>query len=140
MTYSIRQVDASHENIRQILVRLHKDTFIDPLPDFLVGTWWIAYCDETPVGFCGLTSVASWPNAGYLSRTGVLLKHRGKGLQKRLIKVRASKARKDGLQWLISATYNNVPSSNSLIGCGFKMYKPNIPWLASGSLYWRKKL
>ena len=53
---------------------------------------------------------------------------------------RVDKARRLGWNWLITDTYDNPASSNSLISCGFKLYDPNVPWGTKGALYWRKKL
>jgi hypothetical protein len=41
---------------------------------------------------------------------------------------------------LITDTYLNPASSNSLISCGFRLFEPSNPWGARGTLYWRKKL
>lgn len=105
-----------------------------------VGWWWIVYDGEKPIGFAGLYPSAKWGDAGYLCRSGVLPSHRGRGLQKRLIRVRERKARALGMKWLISDTYENPPSSNSLIACGYRTYHPSEPWGADGVTYWRKRV
>jgi len=137
----IRQVDTIFEKHILALTRLHELCFpSDDMPDFKKGYWWIAYDDSEPVGFCGLTHVQSWDSAGYLNRGGMIRTHRGKGMQRRMINVRVNKARKVGWSWLISATRENIPSSNNLIACGFKLYNPNYEWLDGHSLYWIKKI
>jgi hypothetical protein len=62
------------------------------------------------------------------------------GLQKRLIRVRERMARELGWAWLITDTFQNPPSANSLISCGFKNFAPTKPWGFAGANYWRKKL
>jgi GNAT superfamily N-acetyltransferase len=105
-----------------------------------VGCWWVVYDGDKPVGFAGMYRSRRWGDAGYLCRSGILPAYRGRGLQKRLIRVRERKARKAGMTWLISDTYENPPSANSLISCGYKTYQPVAPWAGDGTTYWRKKL
>lgn len=105
-----------------------------------VGWWWIAYDGTQPIGFAGLYQSRAWRDAGYLCRSGVLPAYRGRGLQKRLIRVREQLARRCGMHWLISDTYENPPSANSLIACGYRTYQPRNPWGADGVTYWRRKL
>lgn len=137
----IRQVNTLFAKYIEQLTDLHKQCFpADDMPEFTKGYWWIAYDDNKPVGFCGLTHVQSWDSAGYLSRGGVIATHRGKGLQRKFINVRIRKARKVGWTWLISATRDNIPSSNNLIKCGFKLYDPQKEWLANHALYWIRKV
>ncbi len=76
----------------------------------------------------------------YLCRSGVVPEHRGKGLQKRLIRVRETYARNMAMNWVISDTTCNPPSANSLIACGFKLYEPAQPWGNRSTIYWRKRL
>jgi GNAT superfamily N-acetyltransferase len=104
------------------------------------GWWWIADNESADVGFAGLVQSRQWNDAGYLCRAGVRHSARGKGLQKRLIQVRERKARAVGLRYLVTDTWNNPASANSLIACGFRMYLPRRPWAGEGALYWRKSI
>lgn len=105
------------------------------------GYWWVAYADDTPVGFAGLRSSSQFANCGYLCRAGVLPKMRGRGVQKRMIQARVNYARRLGWQWLLTDTANhNSPSANALIACGFRLYTPSAPWGLPGANYWRKKI
>jgi hypothetical protein len=45
-----------------------------------------------------------------------------------------------GWNWLISDTYKNPPSANSLISCGYRTFAPSRPWGFDGAIYWRKKI
>lgn len=124
-----------------ILKRLQRECLpCDEIYDVSTGYWWIAYMDGTPIGFCGLKQLPQWPQTGYLCRAGVIPLFRGRGIQKRLIRVRMAYARRIGLENLVSDTHQNPASANSLIACGFKTYEPMNPWAFEDSIYWIHKL
>lgn len=105
------------------------------------GWWWIAYGDANePIGFGGIVPSSRWSDCGYLCRAGIVESARGKGIQKRLIRIRVRQALQNGWNWVITDTFENPASANSLIACGFKMFEPTNPWGAKGTLYWRLKL
>jgi ribosomal protein S18 acetylase RimI-like enzyme len=104
------------------------------------GWWWIAYDGPLAVGFAALHESVQWCDTAYLSRSGVMPYHRGQGLQKRLLLVRELKARRLKYRWLVTDTYRNPASSNSLISRGFRMYTPSKPWGFEEATYWRKEL
>lgn len=140
--YTIRQVNTRDPEISALLVRMQRDCLPGdtPLPPH-TGYWWIAYSETgEPAAFASMKASMRWSETGYLSRSGVLLHHRGRGLQKRLIRVRARKAKEIGWLWLLSDTSENPESSNSLISCGFRMYEPREPYGLKTSIYWRKEL
>ena len=123
------------------ILRMQQETFPnDEKVSADEGFWWFAYDGKTVVGFCGMTHVESWPYTGYISRVGVLPSHRGKGLQRRLMRACERKARDLGWGRLISSTYNNPPSTNNFILLGYKAYEPTIRWGADGTNYWIKEL
>lgn len=138
--FSIRRVDGLKES--QLLKDLQKTILpYDREETTNTGWWWIARtADGFPAAFCGMKRSSKWSDTVYLCRAGVLRDFRGHGLQARLIRVRALKAKELGMNWLVSDTYDNPASSNSLINCGFKLYDPSSPWGAKGTLYWRKRL
>jgi GNAT superfamily N-acetyltransferase len=139
--FSVRQVDGSLENQAALLHWLQLETLSGDTPlTTIVGWWWILYQDDRPIGFCSLRRSAQWGDTGYLCRAGILPKYRGKGLQKRLIRVRERQAKRLKMNWLITDTYNNPASANSIIACGFRMFTPSKPWGADETCYWRKKL
>lgn len=140
--YTIQQVNPNNSGVFHTLVGLHTHCLpADTLPDFTKGWWWILYDrNKYPAGFAGLVPSSRWIDCGYLSRAGILSYHRGKGLQKRLIRARVIKARKLGYEYLFSDTHDNVPSVNNLIACGFKLYEPRTPYGAEKTLYWRLKI
>lgn len=138
---SIRAVDTRDPDVVATLLQLQKKCLPYDTPyDVSRGHWWIAYDGYLAVGFAGIVRSISWFDCGYLCRAGVLPEYRGKGLQKKLIRVREAKAKKLGWRWLITDTRDNPASSNSLISTGFKLYNPTVPWGFKDALYWRKKL
>ena len=139
--FSVRKVDGSLETQAALLHWLQLETLSGDTPlTTNVGWWWILYQDDRPIGFCSLRRSAQWGDTGYLCRAGILVKYRGKGLQKRLIRVRERQAKRLKMNWLITDTYNNPASANSIISCGFKMFTPSKPWGADETCYWRKRL
>ena len=64
---------------------------------------------------------------GYLYRAGVMPEHRGKGLKCRMIRVREAQARRNGYVACVTDVTDNIPSANSLIKCGYKLYRPSEP-------------
>lgn len=105
-----------------------------------VGKWWVLYDGEIPAAFAGISPSARWQDTMYLCRSGVLSEYRGRGMQKRLIRVRLNYARKLGMRWVISDVRDNFPSCNSLISCGFRLYEPSQPWAFKGSMYFRVRV
>lgn len=142
MTYHVRQVNTKDPEIVAILERLQITCLPGDIPQKATsGYWWLCYTDAgVPVGFAGMVPSVRWEQTGYLSRAGILPAHQGRGLQKRLIKVRIAKAKQLGWRFLLSDTSENPASANSLISCGFKMYEPRNPYGLKTSLYWRRKI
>jgi predicted acetyltransferase len=137
----IQRVDTRKPFVVDKLSVLHRKCLpYDKTFDFAHGYWWIATKDGVDCGFAGLIYSPWWSDCGYLIRCGVVPDHRGQGLQKKLIRVRIRQAKALGLKWLITSTYDNPASANSLISCGFKMFNPSKPWMAKNTSYWRLKL
>lgn len=103
------------------------------------NVWWVAYLDGTPVAYAGARACESLPQYAYLSRCGVLESARGRGLQRRLVRVRAAWARAQGHKHAITYTLPyNAHSSNNLIRCGFLTYADR--YYGRGVVYWHKEL
>ena len=138
----IKRVDIRHSQVQNDLSVLQKKCLpADALYETNSGFWWIVYDSiNLPCAFAGLVPSVRWADTGYLCRAGVLPSHRGQGVQKRLIRARVRQARALGWRWIITDTYENPASSNSLIACGFKLFEPTKPWGATGTLYWRLNL
>lgn len=145
MSYRIREVDASDDEIADTIRSLNRET-----PDFpeladheLDGFhcyWWLAYLDKEPVGFAGMVPSRRYKNVGYLKRAGVSAEHRGHGIQLRFFKVREQKARKIGWTHIVSESTNTIYSANNFIRSGYMLFEPKERWAFESSLYWRKSL
>jgi GNAT superfamily N-acetyltransferase len=119
------------------VVCLEHDEPLDPHTD---GTWWIAHDEHGYTGFASIRPSMRWYDTAYLSRAGVLPHARGQGIQRDLIKVRLAYAKRNGYTWATSDTFDNIPSANNLIACGFRLVRPTEPWGLPESLHWIKKL
>jgi RimJ/RimL family protein N-acetyltransferase len=103
--------------------------------------WWLVRDGRSVIGFAGLRRCGLPVNRGlgFLCRVGIAARHRGHGLQKRLIRVRERAARAEGLEELVTYCAPwNLASANSLIACGFRLYRPAERWGGAEALYWRK--
>jgi GNAT superfamily N-acetyltransferase len=148
LVYRIKRVDSEDEDIVALLRELHDETFGDEAPQIDrraldKGWWWLAYAADYSrdiAGFCGLTPSYGSPTIGYLKRAGVLVPHRGQGLQRRFVRVREVLARQRGFSTLVSDTTENPSSANNLIACGYRIYQPAEPWGFNNTIYWYKDL
>jgi GNAT superfamily N-acetyltransferase len=110
----------------------------------LEGAWWWLVRDEegAPIAFCGMRTAVMGCHAGmaYMVRSGVLKAHRGQGIQKRMIKARCALAKRYGFSAVVTYVMDwNLASSNSLISCGFKFYKPQVKYYGDDVLYFQRK-
>lgn len=146
MIYRITRVDGFDDDIADTIRELHEEVFSDSAPqiDPERGFWWLAFAaDEARdiAGFCGLTPTYGDPtNTAYLKRAGVRMRHRGKGLQRRFVRVREALARRLGFKTIVTDTTDNPSSANNLIRCGYRIYRPSEPWGFHHTIYWYKEL
>lgn len=133
-----KEEDLSLEIYELQVLTLPDDAVI--LPDDAV--WWIVYSGQDPVAHCAVQQSEHDPGRWFLIRAGVLKAYRGQGLQKRMIRKRLSFLRAETDAYL-AYTYtspHNVPSSNSLISTGFKLYRPEELYAGDEMLYWKKDI
>jgi GNAT superfamily N-acetyltransferase len=140
--YRIRIVDPSDDDVADTLCDLHQLKFFDAaaMPEFDLGAWWLAYHGDEAVAFAGVVPSTHVRNGGYFSRVGVLQRHWGRGLQRRLMRVVEARGRRVGWESIVSDTTNNPISANNFIQAGYRLYEPELPWAWSHTLYWRKWL
>lgn len=124
----------------RLLVLQKKCLPYDKPYDTTDGYWWIASKDDVDCGFSGLIHSPWWADCVMLVRCGVVPMFRGQGLQKKFIRVRIRQAKALKMNWIVTSTFDNPASSNSLISCGFKLFNPRKPWMCENTLYWRLKL
>lgn len=129
------------EEVRKQLLVLQRACLPHDEPVFPEdGAWWMGWDGGQAVCFGLVQPSCQWVDTAYLARAGVLEAWRGMGLQRRLIRVREAWAKRAGYRWMISDTTDNVPSSNNLMRCGYKLIEPSAPWANDMSLYWTKRL
>jgi len=135
-------VDASDDDVAEILADLHRLTFFDAaaMPQFELWAWWLAYHGNDAVAFAGVVPSTYLRNSGYFSRVGVLQRHWGKGLQLRLMRAVEARGRCNGWNSIVSDTTDNRFSANNFIKAGYRLYEPEVPWAWSHTLYWRRSL
>lgn len=140
-TFRLKRVDATNTAVWAAITAMDARCFTDGSPAIADnnGAWWIAYAGTEAAGYCGIRQGTA-PGRGYLCRAGVLPKFRGQGLQKALIRVRVAYARKQGWTCVVTDTHDNPASANSLIACGFRLYRPEVRWSFDSSLYLKKDL
>lgn len=133
-------VDASDDDVSDTLDDLHRLTFFDAaaMPQFELGTWWLAYHGDDAVAFAGVVPSIYARNCGYFSRVGVLQRHWGKGLQLRLMRAVEARGRRIGWDSIVSDTTDNCFSANNFIKAGYRLFEPEVPWAWSHTLYWRR--
>ena len=146
MTYRIRRArDCDKDAIRELDWEAFPDDPDADLEDPL-AMWWVATYRGKVVAYAGMRAV-SWSKAWLMHRSGVSPRHRGKGLQRRLIGVRVRHARREGVREVWThTTHRNVVSSNNLLRAGFRLWMPAHwhgsvkPWKPEGDyafLYWK---
>jgi GNAT superfamily N-acetyltransferase len=104
------------------------------------GIYWIMRERATsePVGFSGMRLLPSEAGVALRTRSGVSRACRGKGLQRRLIRVSQDYCRNNGIHTLLATTMCwNAASINNFIRCGFKTYDPQWRWMDEGNIYWK---
>lgn len=137
----IKRVDIRLDLVQMRLSVLQKKCLPNDKPyDTTSGYWWIAIKNGVDIGFAGLVHSSRWTDCCNLVRAGVVPDHRGQGLQKKFIRVRIRQAKALKMNWIVTSTYDNPASANSLIACGFKMFDPSVPWMTRHTSYWRLKL
>lgn len=101
--------------------------------------WWILYDGKSPIGFCGLREYIDDPETVFLNLAGIIPGYRGRGYQRRLIKKREELAKVLGKKRIITYTsYDNLPSANNLIKCGYYLYEPRYQWGVEHAYYFQK--
>jgi GNAT superfamily N-acetyltransferase len=139
--YKISAVDTDDDDAVEDLTFLHRLTFG---PDAAVPKWaegdrwaWLAHNGvDRPVAF--LTMIPSiYKNGLYFERVGVAPKHRGNGLQMRLMRHMVRRARRlPKYAFIVSDTTGNVHSANCFVRSGWLMFIPESPWAFESTLYW----
>ncbi len=128
-----------------VMKRMHVQLFLggrESVPPMTEGDWWLVDHGGELIAFAGMYKSKYYYTTGYLCRAAVAFEHRGQGLQKRIIRVRLRESKVQGLTCAVTDTERtNYPSVNSLISCGFRLFRPWRPWATyKNGLYWGKLL
>ena len=127
------------KNMKLILDLNHQIMPEDHLEIDEKTTAWIVKVDGEIAGFCTLREIGH--HIAYLDRGGVLPKHQGKGIHRRLIAVRERYARSRGMHKIITYVMPyNYPSMFTLVRCNYLKYKPEYPWAGTNIVYFIKEL
>lgn len=131
----------------ELIATLNSEIFYnEPLGDELRRSiWWVVRKDGEAIGFCGARDLKEGTGSWFLSRSGLKISARGKGLQRRMIHARCAHIRRSGGRHALTFTLNsNAASINNLIRAGFKVYTPEWAWAREEcegyEIYWAKKL
>jgi len=144
--YVVRKVDpiAYAEEIARMMATGFNNGAGDRPTTFIGMAWWVAFAVvdgvEQPVGCASMCHSMYEEGSFYLARAFVEADHRGQGLQRKLIQARVARAKELKGTHVSSDTYDNPPSTNNLIACGFRAYRPASQWRGEGTMYWRLKL
>ncbi len=115
----------------------------DELPELENAIHWVVYDEnDTPVGFTILRELSGLNKGSYfLSRAGIIKRCRGKGIHRRLVKVRENYVKNDGGGTLVTyVAYSNPSSYCSLIRSGYLVYEPDCKYVGSGFMYLKKSI
>lgn len=122
----------------------HMDRVIFPYDEKIEldgAVWWLVEDDDgAVVGFGGVSigPPYAFVSQAYLRRAGLLSRVAGRGLHRRLIRVRLAYARAQGATHAVTYTVSDgLKSANNLIACGFRLYTPWQAWAGKGPLYFR---
>lgn len=111
----------------------------DPIEDITSRFWFLAKMGGIVVGWCGYT--LKDPLTAEIYRTGVLPQYQSRGIKRKLVAAMERHAAKQGV--VVMKSYcgpDNIPSANSLIRSGYKMYAPANEYVGGPWLYWQKRL
>ena len=122
---------------------------IDTPPTFAGASWHIGRDGEDPACYCAWKAVDHDGVVGFLYRGGVLPAHRGRGLQREMIRLREMEMLQRSIA--VSVTYTDADgaaSMRSLIAEGYRPYAPTPTTTLSGLgrlgrvgfVHWRKDL
>lgn len=142
--YRTSRVDVNDPLVRRAIRETARECFEEgrlAMSFNVKGEWWVVWHGCDAVAFGGLRPSYQQERCGYLSLSGVLPEHRGRGLQRRLINARLKYARQQGWHSVVTETiHDNHHSANNLIAAGFRQYAPARPWNPAPCCYWRKTL
>lgn len=96
--------------------------------------WWVMVNNKNEiVSYCG--SIYSKEGICIFNRAWVDKRYRGRGIQKRMIRLRLKRAKQFCKIAITYTTLDNYQSVNNLTSCGFKYYSPEYAYGGRQMLY-----
>lgn len=131
--YQIKQFDKKEKAlVWPQLKAIAKDGDCSNINSGEVSQLFVAYKDKTPVAFSG---PACYHGYWCLRICIVSCKHRGNGLQKKMIVQRLKWAKDRGAKWVnVWVSPSNIYSLNNILDCGFTK-RPDKPKMFNGKLH-----
>lgn len=139
--YRIQRIDLNDEAILEQVENIHGGMFEEDVGVPYDDMFWGAYDIESGlmIGYCSM-KIERRRKQVKLTSCAIKEKHRGQGLQSRMIKRRIQEAKALGIYKVVTHTVCNPPSENNLIRCGFRLFRPRIEWAGEYANYWIKIL
>ena len=110
-----------------------------PIPKSKIMALWEVMFEKERVGFAIATIVDG--HTMFLCRAGILQKHKGNGLHRRLIKCREKFAKGYGCSFIVTyVSKDGYRSFCNLIRMGYEIYDPAHKYVGDDFLYFRKVL
>lgn len=118
-----------------LILRLDKICFpIDAPLAFAGAHWFIGWDGDEPAAYCAWKTVEhDRVPVGFHYRGGVLPDHRGRGLQRQMLRLREEEMRRHGLAKAVTYTdADGAASMRNLIAEGYRPYAPTPDTTLSG--------
>lgn len=126
-----------HKRIKDIHLSCFEDEVDIPWEDLMWGL--IDKDTNQVVGYCAM-GFSRYKVQAAFTAAAIIKRYRGFGFQKKMIQHRCRIAKKMGFSRVVTHTVFNPASENSLISCGFKLYRPKVEWAGEHANYWYKTL
>lgn len=132
-------VDSQSEWIQRIIDASHEKSINFRLSPFTKDkSWWVAIEDGKFAGFAGVVPNYAPDNAMFIGPCGILPEFRGRGLQRKFMRVRERYAAAKGCSRLVGAIErDNTFSGNNFIRSGFVLDPDPQPRMA-GHIHFQK--
>jgi GNAT superfamily N-acetyltransferase len=99
--------------------------------------WWVIEHNGKIIAYCGCIYTEG---ICIFNRAWVHRKHRGKGIQSKMIKARLKAAKGSCSVAITYTTFDNIPSANNLIKNKFVLYNPLYAYAGEDKLYFIKQI
>ena len=128
-----------NQDLYERLQALDKRVFVDAKNEFKeYREWWVMVDNDTIIAYCGSLYA---DGVCLFVRAWVHRPFRGKGLQRKMIKLRLKAGKSLACYRAITYVYTDgTTSMNNLINTGFRLYNPQYKYAGNEFLYFYKDL